>query len=697
MAGLYIPTQPLHMISYQLEGRSDEKPEWTGVDPFWHGPAQQIPWGSRQGGRPFAQGTNRWLPDGVSIRASWNQFCFRDDPVEGWVLHSVYEDFLDELADAGRQFVWDWHDGRLSYLISKDKAPRWPMLYGLISTLEEATAGIEWLGEWADESYDIFLDWLSRRPKLQAATAGFELMNEPMAYNEAAKIAARTAGGSQAYFWGRKVDHIETMVGKLKAAYPTKFIIAPMAGANTAIGQYLQHTLPDRGGQNVLDAIRSVVGRDWMVWGMHRYPSFDRVARDLDEHKRLFIQDFRALNDDPVAVTEFNISGEWWLPLDRNPSESSKEWRSFFNGKYKDWVSADLYWPGKPEYWLTWWPFSNVSQNNIGNIYSNGDIGDHQRQSRAIWHAFFNRFGRDERLFGPLAGQRGHREPHIIDLAPSSAVRPDESDAYFDGWALNGMPAWQASANVDMALYWGGSYGTVHTILDGDYYSTVIGGDGKTVVLDDQNTAYRRNHYWLGKGGGVVRMGPGAHHVMSEGGSTRIYTCAGGYAAINLPYGWDNEIIIDPDVVKVWIFGFSRARGDKISFKNAFPTLQAMRAATTITESPKWIKNKDLTITLPNGGEVLFIHGGAEYGRLHETVLEWTDGWYAEGWSEPVNYTEADFDVLGPPAGPSFGGGSGVSCYDRDGQPMTGPFDRDGLQMTGPFDRDGRGMFSGED
>lgn len=675
-----LPDYTLHMISPQTEGSSSETPDTVGVDGFWFGNVSQQIWGIRDASpAAFVYGLRRAVPQFMRFRLAWHLNFFYEREPGLWAMLPKQEEFIFALVEEGFEIVLDWHDGPTQELSNPERHNKWPAIYPKIESRADVEMAMDGpmtghmseylsLRERQTLGYNRMMDWLDRYPTVKAAVIGVELMNEPAEY-----LHSGNRYQDLPFFLGKMIDHIENMVGIVKSRLPGRFILAPAAGYNGVIAPLVETFLPDRG-KSAFEAMKDVVGLTHMLLSVHYYPSFDSTVRNAQEHTREFTKRFSAAGEIPIVITEMNISWEWMMP-DR-PAQNAQ--RSWLRGRCLEWMDAGL-WPGKKAIGICFWPFFNYAQNSTVRIQASGALVELYRHSMA---QFYNHMGRDGAavpVFGPLDQQEGEKDFEIIDLTGFNGVHAARWE--LDDWHLLEGPTWAITVNADRAVSWGGRGLTWHEPPDGLFYSVVIGGDGKSVVWDQDNEAYRRNYYMLGRGGGVVRMGPGSHAVVSQGGQCRVYTAPAGYASVSHMYGWDNQTIIHPDSTLTHVHGFDPTRGDQLSFMGAFATPQLLRGALETVPNGSVFKGEHLIVNLPNGGKVLLVDAGPLLARFHQYVLDFTAGWYmAPGWTEIPDIVAEDIGAIGPPIAPPRPD-TGSPIYDRDGRSVS-VLDRDGNPIS---------------
>lgn len=698
---------PLHMIGPQIWGVPNDEQQaridaGEVLENMWHGEMQQVFWGMYDSPVPFCRGMRNAFPKLRIIRVPFNQHYWTRDAHGKLHMHPTMEAFFDECAAtrSNWQICWDFHDGPTQIMQERSRHAQWPDSYPiLIENFDDWHASSILLGARQVAAWEMLFEWLNDRPSLQRQTIGYELMNEPAAYDHGLKMfrgsgPAPNGGTWEQYFVGRFLDHNEAIVRVIDRHDPGKFILAPTWAYNGQ-AQILNDTiLPS--GRSGLDEFRHVIG-DRLIWSIHFYVGFDAQVATQAAHDRALVTRWGSLGRDPVCVTEMNVFGEV-----HNPARQGQSYRHFFRHRHTKWLTADVAgWPGKQAWGLSWWPGVNWAQASAIRIALGTDQPVLQRRFSTAAAIHHWSLGNHPHWFdGAQSGRKGW-QAHTI--RPNNSMDPAHFEP--DGWHLlarmNIPNRYVAKDLAGWMISYGGSGTTLHDCrdYDGDYTLQVEGGDGKTIIHAQNNRTYQYNHFHLGEGGGVVRLGHGSHVVMSKGGKAVIYTYASdldappdtaleefgyaknrGHAVIAIPYGWHNRIIVDPTAV-VQLYGFDPSKGDALSFKGAFQSAIELRASMQVVDNQAAIKGRDIVIDLPDGGRLLMVDSGHLANRLHNHVLDFTDGWYGQGWTEPADYHEDEFTNPIPILPPQIGSADETPWVNRNGVPLT-LVDRSGRAVT---------------
>lgn len=700
---------PLQMFGPQIWGTRPNAAQQARIDAgedlerMWHGEIQQEWWGMYDSPVAFCRGLRRAFPKLRIIRVPFNIHYWTRDADERLAMSPNMEAFFAECAvdRSDWQLMWDFHDGPTQMLQDPNRHATWPGSYPiLVENFDDWHAASIALGERQVRTWEMLFEWLGARPALQRQTIGYEVMNEPAAYANGERLfrAGTPPAGIaswNAYFVGRFVDHIEAIVRVIDANDPGKFILAPTYSYN-GDAQILHDTrMPS--GARAIDEIRRIIGLHRLIWSIHFYAGFDVRVATQAAHDKAIVARWGVLGTDPVCVTEMNVHGQM-----HNPARQGDFYKHYFRHRHTRWLTDKVAgWPGKRPWGVSWWPAVNWAQASAIRIALGGDEPVLQRRfstAAAIHHWALG--NHPEWFDGPQSGPKGW-EPHVIRA--TNGMEPAHWEP--DGWHLLAameIPNRDVNKNMEgWLLSYGGRGTTFHDCAPWPGAGVTLqveGGDGKTVIHAQENHQYQYHHFHLGEGGGVVRLGHGSHVVLSKGGPATVYTYAAdvahppeteleafgyrknrGHAVIAIPYGWNNRIICDPTSV-TQLYGFDPAKGDRLSFKGAFGSISEMRAAMRVVENQAAIKGRDIEIDLPGGGRLQMIDAGGLANRLHNQVLDFTEGWYGQGFTEPVDYTEAEFTdpiplIPPPPAGESASpwvdrNGHPVHLLDRRGQPI---------------------------
>lgn len=700
----YVAGKPLMAVGPQIWGEPNEeqairnaaRPEGQKLSPMWFGEMQQTIWNAGNGGHLIARGYRNAFPKLKIIRFPFNKHYWTRDAAGKLRMSDRMEEFLDECRaeKSNWQLIMDFHDGPTQKLLDAGRREQWPDSYPDVSTREKTRDAFEnYLPQRQLETWDMLFEWLGDRPWLWEQVIGYEVKNEPAGGFHADKAWP----GNTTHFVTQWVKMIEGIVGKITQNDPGKFILAPTWAYNGDVPTLAKTILPHYGGISALDAIRGIVGMDRLIWSIHFYMGFDISAQTQAQHDAGLVRAWGALGSDPVCATEMNIN-----LAGQDPDRSRRDgYRHFFRARHLNWLTENVEgWPNKKKWGLSWWPGNDWAASSAIHIGSGTDLPILERRfstAQAIQHwAVANN---PDWFDGPQSGKKAWEDLPIRQfnaMFPGAARDPDLGFYRFelDGWhLLTAMDVPNRFVREDMLgwhISYGGSGTTFHdcTNLDGQRTLQVEGGDGKTVIHHQMCDYYQRNHFHLGRGGGVLRLGNGNHYVCSQGGPAIIYTAHQrpdppepdyGYskrwphASINLPYGWDNRVIIDTGA-RTLLYGFNPARGDRLSFKGAFATVQEMRRHMTVFDNQANLRGRDIRFDWPEdmgGGWLHMVDSGALAAQLHTWNLDLTDGWYAEGWSEPEDYTEDEFTNPIPLIPPPPSVNASTRWHDAKGRQVT--------------------------
>ena len=604
---------------------------------IWQGEMQQIAANMRNAPAAFADGLALGLPGVRRIRMAFNGYSFNADGT----MHPQMETFLARAATHGFEILWVLMDGPSQESGNNPEFERdWPNSYSPMVTLDDWQALMPRLAARHAEAWGKLLNWLAMRPNI--VTFGFEAINEPASYGRAAgRFPANAAEFVQAY-----ADHVTAIFHQVSAAYPDADFY--VGGWNYSATFDVFETTQMPSGGSVLEYFRDLAGPR-LVWSVHLYPQWGPNAQTMGSLESWLDRRLRPILGERMVFTEFNLqngqANRWQLSSDDNRSTwmfaRSGEW-------FRKWGVG-----------IGWWPAVNYASGYMFFVSGQGRVRQRQQNSYGNALGLFA-YGNHPDIFvgRPVSG---HSPVTVVPLdEPPTVTSSDWRDPA-------AMPA------AENFAYGFGGAGVCVVTGDAASNNFLYGGDGRNVLYGGPHD----DHLMTGRGGGVIRTGPGNNVVTVNGGQSRVY-CGPGYNLVSL-YRGATELVLDPQGHHL-IFNFSAAKGDRLSFKGAFPDLIAQRVA-SITQSAgsNMATEVNLVISLPGGGSATFQAGAPIVDTLHRSNLDLVAGWYAPGWNEPQDYSEAEFSapIVPPDAGPDVTGylprlrdGSQVSVLWRTGEPV---------------------------
>lgn len=622
-----------HMFNPQVIGVPNAEQQATldsgeHLTNIWQGEMQQIPVNMRGNPVGFADALTLGLPGVRRFRMAFNTYSFNADGS----FHEQMEQFLSRMWENGHQVLWVLMDGPSQESGNDDEFVKdWPNSYSAMNTLQDWLDLMPRLATRHAEAWGKLLTWLSNHP--EANTCGFEAINEPASYGRA---AARFPASAD-FFVRTYAEHVQAIFNQVSAQHPT--VDFYVGGWNySATFDAFRDTTMLNSSISVLDHFRNMAGSR-LVWSIHLYPQWAPSVQTLGSLNSWLDNRFRPILNDRMLFTEFNLQNaqvnDWRLG-------SANVRSTFMLGRNGEWFH-------RRGAGIAWWPVVNYAAGYMFFISGGGAIRQRMQNGYGAGLAMFAQ-GNPPEVFEawPVSG---YVQNVVVPLDENPWITSSD-------WRDPGVsPA--ASA---FAYAFGGAGIAVLTGTP-NAHNFLIGGNGRNILrganLDDQ--------LFTGLGGGVVRTGPGNNVVTVNGGSSRVYA-GPGYNLVSLLRG-ATELVLDPAGHHI-VFGFSISKGDKVSFRGAFANMLSLRNASITRSAGSDIASEvNLVITLPAGGSVTFQNGGAMVDSLHRAVLDFTDGWYATGWSEPVDFTEAQFsNPIVPPQDAEPTGASRV--FRRDGTPV---------------------------
>lgn len=609
--------------NFQIEASSEMSPleqYWTtnGHGPSWKWQADRrmMPMNTRGTPIQHIQGSATGLPGLRRLRMPFNQFFFGTKTFPG--PHPQMSDWLKEAVRLGYRFVWCMMDGASQEAGSGGEYDHYPQMYPITPDDPNGWPVLDTLDDWQAwmakggplsqrqiNNFRVMLDWVDANTP-DMIIDGFEAINEPVAYR---RPGGKYGAQHHEHFMERYVDHVEAIWNYVEARRPGKDFYVGGWSYSTDFDSLRNIPLPSRGGKNALDAIRSFVpagpgGR--LVWSAHVYTDWfgkpANIAATEKEFDRRWSDLIRA---DRFVITETNFT------------TNAGDYRSYSTDKMLAHVGN---WYHRRGVGLGWFATVNYSPSKLLTIFGNGEI---HMPSQNLFAAYYNLACLADRQGDLVSSVRsGHQTLHRVH-----AVRGIRNDAYDP----------EGAADDATKYYTVGFGGRGVCVLTGhaDAVNFLYGGPARTVLyggaLDD--------HLYLGTGGGVIRTGAGHSTCGTNGGENLIYTGSGTHI-VNSFYG-RSTIVCDP-AGTTRIAGFDPEGGDAISFKGAFTSTAQLVAATTLQATSS---RTDLVVTTPQGGKIILLGRGDLQYLLSFHTLDLTDGWYGAGWSEPADFTTAEFNL----------------------------------------------------
>lgn len=261
---------------------------------MWQGSQQILPLGMDGNPEAFAAGLRAALPGVNTLRLSFNTHAFDEDGA----LHPQYERFLAAAAAQGFQLVFVHTDGGQQRLGAD----------GELSSAEIAAALSAEVQPQALAAWSQMLDWLDTRPDVAAATWGFELANEPAAYERAVVQAEQ---GSKGAAEAQMVELYARHMAELAALVQDRAEGRILVGGWGYSAQFDDLAEEQVGTQSALNYLRDAIGED-LVWAAHLYPGWFTTnnVTDAASYQAVLENAYAPLGDDDILLTEISFAGD---------------------------------------------------------------------------------------------------------------------------------------------------------------------------------------------------------------------------------------------------------------------------------------------------------------------------------------------------------------------------------------------------
>lgn len=609
------------------------------------------------------------VPGQRYFRQLFNQFQFTG--VDGGYFDKDSDDFVRAMAAHGNGQLWCLMDGPSQRQYEGTIEPGIDSRQGTVPGTQYWThyydralidadpvgsfdAAMDHIHQSQLDAWTALLTFLSREPDIYASTIGFELINEPASYRSAGNMIGDPVAALTKY-----VNHCIALVDLIDAMIPGNGHDIYVGGWGYSGETNIFHrTVLPAYGKTAYNALLDRIGPDRFVWSVHMYPQwtsgYPNTIPPIEAWARSRFGDSITMGN-RISITEFNAQ----------------------NAHFNDWryPNADTrkghLWSRNPDFFrknnisIFWWPFSAWAEGSVTDARGGptGNSITHSRQNSLM--AYTNMASILDPGAVSTGADAGEKTPTFVPAV--SIVRETNDPDYHLG---------EIDTRVTGYAYGYGGKGVCVVRGRDDAHNILQGGDGYTVLYGSEN----KDWLSLGRGGGVIRMGGWYSYANTNGGYNRIY--GGPLWSMITCYHGINTIIVDPAATTI-LMGFDPSRGDRISFKGAFTGYIDLRLASAIdAPSGNMANEENLVITFPQGGMLTIVDGGDRIEALHRFNLDFTDSWYADGWVEPVDYTESQFDdPIVPPPEPVEEGvfpknylGEYVFVRDRSGMPVSPQF-----------------------
>lgn len=620
------------------------------VESMWYGPMQQEPYRSSSGESDMLSVMERWkayLPEMTAMRLPFNinNWGTYGSSFHGDNMRTSTHEFLAAARNRDVKIHWCLMDGPSQ----RDgvELPR-PATGSAVSA---------WLA-WADRlnarqvlSHQKLLAWYARNPDDAPEPWAFEFINEPDSY---AGLGRALGDMNRAYaiYAQHNVEIYRQVYGQTGAPFPNAWLFVGGFNYSANFDVLVKPNPHLPGGVSPVQYIRNNIPAARLCWSIHAYPGWiggpTRASVRQAFRRRLGGVSPKGLEGDRIQITETNC---------RHDVVFNYPFVQDALSQYN--LMQNAQWFAEMGIGIGWWTGANYAQARLLQIQG-GPSG--VRMDEGWSHANFHYLAsfRNNPLY--FTGQQNGERPLAVEL---SLQRWDSTDTGTDEMeelrAAGLTDSTGAVVGIRTLVRGYGGRGTC--VLRGKAQSAnlLYGGDGWNVLYGGPSPSI--DFLALGRGGGVARSTHSVRTILygSTHTPSRLYLSPGK----NWVMLFDNTvnhhtIVVDPSsrFTNV-ITGFNpdrdgRGNGDRISFRGAFATIEALREALTIELAPHGDDlaartfAEDLVVRLPGGGTVRFPGKYALMHTIAASCLDLTDNWYGANWTEPLDYDPAALNQPAP-------------------------------------------------
>lgn len=261
----------------------------------WQGDQQILPVAMSGDPEGFVQGLRAALPAVNTLRLSFNAFSF--DAAGN--LHPEYERFLSEAARQGFRLLMTYTDGEIQRLGSGGTLTA----EAIETELREGDVITR-----AASAFDRMLDWMDRHPGVADTVWGYELANEPAAYERVVDFSPRgTKGDAEARMIELYAHHMADLADLVADRAPDARILVGGWGFSGRFQEFADNMV---GSISAADYLRGRIG-DALVWSAHAYPGWHpgTDATDPAAVRAALQAAYAPVLADDILLTETNIFG----------------------------------------------------------------------------------------------------------------------------------------------------------------------------------------------------------------------------------------------------------------------------------------------------------------------------------------------------------------------------------------------------
>lgn len=335
-------------------------------------------------------------------------------------------------------------------------------------------------------SWSRFTDIVNADPDLRDAIFGYQIWNEPMAYDWDSSAQAQIFA-----------DDIAEVFSRVGTGWGDKRILVP--GLNSDKQFEILASDPDLDGVTPLDQIRNTIG-DKLIWSSHVYVRDDDAtyeAYDEDYLRSKFEAQHRVLEGDDIVVTELNFDADISV---EGYSESEAQIAANFQGApiWQHWSLLDPI-SGPQQHKYVYARFSEwYAEQGIGtgwyaptgvdaDLFSDARESSQKEERDSLAFAL-NMWSADEQT--ATDGSMGGDDI----LAASSAGVPDDRGFVAFGYGGDDIVRHEQTAvshhsertyfvdGAGVDTYYGGSYITTFNVTEAGQNYAYANGDGRNTV-----------------------------------------------------------------------------------------------------------------------------------------------------------------------------------------------------------------------
>ncbi|MCJ8141246.1 calcium-binding protein [Falsirhodobacter halotolerans] len=566
---------------------------------LWQSDFQTIPVAMTGNPELYAARLRDALPEVTTLRMPFNTHSFNADGT----LHPQYERFLEAAVKEGFTLIMVQMNGEAQELTASGP--------DAVGQMRDALTGEVYTS--METAWTQMLDWMDGHPAVQDAVYGYEIVNEPAAYNTATQLSSNRPQALNE-FVALYAEHMVQLGQMIEERAGDAKI---MVGGWNYSAQFQQLADISMGSGSALDYIREGLG-DSLVWSAHLYPGWLGTGgmSDPDDVRARLDEIYGPILADEMILTETNAQGNQAYNLISDRPEVQG-----FTGAY-DWFADH----GVA---ISWFTGSQYGESNLSRMDPDGTLRFVQQGSYAAAMDAFSLGGEDA----------AHAGAENVDVQLIRGFLRNQTND----------PDYNPGNPFDIAQYLGVAFGHGgnDTLTGSDQANNFLyGGTGNDSVMgsryDDFLYGQDGNDTVHGGAGGHDHLfgGRGDDSIFGGAGISQMYGGAGGDTFVAHPHG--RTILVD----------FAPSEGDALIVNQRNFGPDAFRANAQAFDFDG-TGPLDLRVTLPGGGEIVIIGMGERIDEVVGALLP------AEGNVEPVDPISSDQLLQGRQGPDTLEGGDG--------------------------------------